>query len=423
MPARVVVLSIPQVRRRDVTPGAIASLDRMCARGALNNLAPAFPSLSATAFASLVTGTDASGHGAIASAFFDRAAGKIVGPFLRDAQIGGEKLWESAARVRPGCKTMAWFAPNTEGAAVDFWAGLDADGELRTQPEALADSLTGRFGAFPKPLAWPASAAPRLEMTAWLLKTAAFVLNAESPDLAIVRVPHLGHVARRYGPDSRDAARAIVELDRVLGPFLSGTGKDTALIAATETVATPVSEPIDVNRILRELNALRVRTLDDGASDIDIDASKAFAVAEHQVAHVYVNQKESLPALAAAFAGEFSDGIGLVLHGPNIARMGLAHERSGDLVLIAEPHCWFRGDWWRNPKEAPRSTIRPSGLDSHSLRLVSDSARVHGSIGAPMSNARDVGMIACSLPLAGEPPEGMRLRDVARFVRGLLARG
>ena len=423
MPERVVLLSIPQVRRRDITPGALASLDRMCARGALNNLAPAFPSLSATAFATLTTGVDAAHHGAVASAFLDRATQRVVGPFLNDSDISGEKLWESAAKLRPGAKTLTWFAPNTEGAAVDLWAGLTADGHLRTQPESLGEELIRRFGPFPNPLGGPAAAAPRLEMTAWLIRTAAHVIATEAPDLAIVRVPHLGHVARRHGPDGRDAARAIHDLDRLLGPFLAALPKTTAVLAATETVATPVSEPIDLNRILRDLNVLRLRSLDKEGTDIDLAASKAFAICEHQIAHLYVNQPEILPVVAAALSGEFSDGISLVLQGATRARMGLNHPRAGDLVLVANPDRWFRSDWWRNPREVPRITPCPSGLDSGSLRLVADPARVQGSIGAPISNTHDMGMLACSFPPRGPRTEGLRVRDIRDRVLELLKEG
>jgi hypothetical protein len=420
MVERVVLLSIPQVRRRDVTPGALSSLDRLCASGSIGQLVPSFPSVSAPAFATLVTGTEAGEHGMVASAYYDRELCKVVGPYLDDSAVTAEKLWESVARGRPGARTMAWFGPNTRGASVDFWAEIDEDGRLRTKPLELAEELVKRLGPFPSPLGGPAAAAPRFETTAWVVRSAAYMIGSERPDFAVVRIPHLGHVARRFGPDSREASRAIMELDRLLGPVLPSIAKDSLVVAASESIATPVSEPVDVNRILRSLDALHLQDLAEGGTDIDCLRSPALAVADHQVCHVYVNHPDRLPELASAFSGNQSDGIEIVLQGASRKRLGLGHERSGDLVLVAEPDRWFRGDWWLNPKEAPKIRRCPSGLDSASLHLVSDPARVQGSMGAPVACLQDAGMVAASQRGFFASREVISQTDVAYLLRNAL---
>jgi hypothetical protein len=396
MAQRVVLLSIPQLRRRDVAPGGLAALDALAARGTRVELTPSFPGVPASSFATLVTGTGPFGHGIIGDAYFDRATGRVVPPPLPDSAMLATRIWQRIAQVRPGARTMLWFAPNAAGADVALRADLGEDGRPRTEPVGLLAPLEQSVGPYPAGSLEPCQDVPRPEPTAWILRTAAAVLARETPDLAILRVPYLGQVARRCGPDGRDACRAVPELDRLLGAFLQALPAGTLVLAATETIATPVSGPIDVNRILRNLGLLALTDAPGGGFDIDIERSAAFAVADHQLCHIYANDREQVAEIAAAFSGDHGDGVATVSAGHHHARLGLDHPRSGDVILVAEPDRWFRPDWWRTPAEAPRTRPSPSLLGAEALRLVCDPDRVRGSLGAPASGVDDRGVLVAS---------------------------
>ena len=207
MAERLVVLSIPQLRRRDVTPGALASLESLSRRGTLVDLVPAFPGLAASSFATLVTGVSPRDHGIVGDTYYDRAAGVVAARPLPDSAVTATKLWERLRQSRPGARTLLWFAPNSHGAEVEIMANLDGGTTLATRPEGLGSKLVGRFG--PYPTHPEGSEPPRLEAMAWLLATAGAVIAEERPELSLVRVPYLGQVARRFGPDGREAGRSV----------------------------------------------------------------------------------------------------------------------------------------------------------------------------------------------------------------------
>ncbi|MEO6810759.1 MAG: alkaline phosphatase family protein [Isosphaeraceae bacterium] len=414
MAERVVLLSIPQLRHKDVTPGALASLDRMAGRGALAELVPAFPGLAASSFATLMTGTGPYEHGLIGNSYYDRAEGRVrVGP-LPDSVVQAPRLWDRLRAVKPGARSMLWFAPNFRGATVDLGAWVESDWQLATEPPALAKGLLDRFGPFPSPVS--RGEPPRLEVSTWLLKAAAQVIADEQPTLAVVRVPYLGQVARRFGPDGREAGRAIRELESILAPFLATLDRATLTIAVTESVTTPVSGPIYPNRVLRGLGLLALKPDDKGGLAIDLGQSAAFALADHQVCHIYLNDPDQAATIASAFAGAHNDGVDTVAPGAARAGLGLDHPRAGDVVLVACPDRWFAPDWWLTAEEAPKSSGLGSALISFSTDIPLDPTHVKGSLGAPPPNADYLGVIVASQPNAlGSMPQ-VSARDVAQLV-------
>ena len=378
MKAPVVLLSIPQLRRRDVTPGALASLERLAAIGGLADLDPIVPAVAATAFATLVSGVGPYRHGIVGNRYYDRQAGAIVEPPLPDSANTAPKCWERIKDDRPDATTMLWFGPNTAGASVDYAAGLDGAKHLHVEPPDLAEALQRRLGPFPRPD--PADGeVPAFEATAWLLASAAFTIADRLPDLAIVRVPYLGQVARRDGPDGRRAARAILALDRLLAPFFKALPEGTRLIAATESVSTPVSAPVHPNAALGQLGLLARDRSPTGEVRVDRAGSAAFVVSDHQIGHVYLNDLEAAPRVASAFSGRHGDGIAAVLSGPDRARLGLDHPRSGDMILVARPDRWFEDD------------CQPP-IPSKSRRLP------RGSHGAPPPDSSYGGVVVCNAP-------------------------
>jgi predicted AlkP superfamily pyrophosphatase or phosphodiesterase len=137
----------------------------------------------------------------------------------------------------------------------------------------------------------------------------------------------------------------------VLGPLLdAAAGRDATVVALSEYGITDVSRPVDVNRLLRAEGLLRVYT-QDGMEYLDPWTSRAFAVADHQVAHVYVPDPADLPAVAKLCAG--LPGVAEVLDGSGKAAYGLDHPRSGELVLVAEPDAWFSYYYWLDDAAAP----------------------------------------------------------------------
>jgi predicted AlkP superfamily pyrophosphatase or phosphodiesterase len=111
-----------------------------------------------------------------------------------------------------------------------------------------------------------------------------------------------------------------------------------------------VTHPIHLNRILREAGLLAVRE-ELGLEAFDPGASAAFAVADHQVAHVYVRDRNTVPDVKTLL--ERVTGIDAVLDRREQAAYGLDHERSGELVAVAAADAWFTYYYWQDDRVAP----------------------------------------------------------------------
>ncbi len=402
MSSRVVVLSIPQLRLKDVTPGALASLETLAGRGGVIEFEPAFPSLAAPSFATLVTGKPPAQHGLVGDAFFDRVARRVRRRPFEDSSVSGPKLWDRLRTSRPEATTLAWFTPSLRGAAVETAAWVESDDTLHTNPPDLGEELTEVFGAYPAPRAgFPAGERPRLAATSWILRSASRTIAARNPTLSLVRIPYLGQVARRYGPDGREASRSVTELEALLRPFLASLPRDVLVLAVTESVSTPVTTALYPNRILRDLGLLTLKPAPGGGLDVDLEESAAFAVADHQLCHIVLNDPSVAAVVAATFSSEEGDGVATVASGRRRITMGLGHACAGDIVLVATPDSWFAPQWWNSPSERPAAI--PSGL---ATSTEPDPSQVRGSLGAPPPNPSYHGVLVASRPevLAGFGP-------------------
>ena len=206
----------------------------------------------------------------------------------------------------------------------------------------------------------------------------------------------MGQVARRFGPDGREACKAVIELEAVLAPFLKALPKGTRVIAVTESVTTPVSEPVFPNRILRSLGLLALKPASGGGLDVDL-------AAERGVRSGRPPDRSHLPERPApgghcglGILGASRDGVDHVAPGSHRAALGLDHPRAGDVVLVSSPDRWFAPDWWKTPQEAPRQPELTSGLAALSAQGLLDPARVKGSLGAPAPNSEYHGVIVAS---------------------------
>ncbi len=103
---------------------------------------------------------------------------------------------------------------------------------------------------------------------------------------------------------------------------------------------------------LRNLQVVLLQVREElGTERLDPGASAAFAVADHQVAHVYVADPARVAAVAELLRSV--PGIEQVLFGGSLRKEGLAHPRSGQIVLVANADAWFTYYYWQDDRLAP----------------------------------------------------------------------
>src|SRR5690606_36750200 len=185
----------------------------------------------------------------------------------------------------------------------------------------------------------------------WLGAAPRDTMRPRHPDLTLCYLPHLDYDLQRYGPDDPRSLRAAADLDAALAPLLDDArAEGRTVVALSEYGITRVNRPVDINRALRRAGLLEVHT-QDGMEYLDPMASRAFAVADHQIAHVYVRRPEDLDATRAALDG--LPGIDQLLDDEGKKAHHLDHPRSGELVDVAQPDAWFTYYYWLDDDRAP----------------------------------------------------------------------
>jgi predicted AlkP superfamily pyrophosphatase or phosphodiesterase len=181
--------------------------------------------------------------------------------------------------------------------------------------------------------------------TRWIAQASASVLRTERPDLTLVYLPHLDYDPQRFGPSACDMPRLVKELDDACEPLLDAAKQAGAAVwVVSEYGHLDVTEPRFPNRVLREAGLLTVR---DGpfGEVLDTFTSRAFAVCDHQVAHLYVRDEADRDRVRELLAP-----LGQVA-AP--AEVGLDHPRSGEWILLAPAHAWYAYPYWLDDRRAP----------------------------------------------------------------------
>jgi predicted AlkP superfamily pyrophosphatase or phosphodiesterase len=370
------------------------ALGRLAGRGALLPLEPVLPATTCPMQATLTTGEPPARHGIISSGlyfhdtaevrFWEQSARLVLTPRvwdlpMRSAECGVRSEKKKAPHPRnpqsaiSPAVALAKAGRNPQSkVAMLFWQQSlygTADviltpkpvhgprGELVqdcwSRPADLYGRLAESLGPFDLMHYWGPMAG--LGSSRWIADAALEVWRTERPDLALVYLPHLDYSGHRAGPASDAHREAARELDALLAPLLAAAEEDGArVIVLSEYSFVPVRRPVAPNRALREAGFLAVREV-AGAEHLHAGDSRAFAMVDNQVAHVYfpasADLERDVRKVRAILEGV--DGVGAVLDREALGAAGLDHVRSGELVALAEPDAHFTYYWWLDDAKAP----------------------------------------------------------------------
>jgi predicted AlkP superfamily pyrophosphatase or phosphodiesterase len=342
-----------------LTPRALAHmprLQRLAADGFRAQLDPVLPAVTCSVQSTMLTGLPPSEHGIVGNGWYFRDLGEVFLWRQHNALVHGEKVWETARRAKPDFRAANlcwWYAM---GASTDLTVTprpiYHADGakspDCYTDPPELHDRLTGTLGDFPLFTYWGPTAS--ITSSKWIADAAKLVLASEPLDLLLVYLPHLDYDLQRFGPEGPEAIKAAQELDAVAGDLVEHVRtRGHQIVVLSEYGITPARRPVEINRALRRAGLLHVYT-QAGMEYLDPWTSRAFAVADHQIAHVYVKDPRDVEVARAALQ---IPGIAELLDEEGKQAAGLAHERAGELVALAEHDAWFTYHYWLDDERAP----------------------------------------------------------------------
>ncbi|MDA3963831.1 MAG: alkaline phosphatase family protein [Planctomycetota bacterium] len=319
-------------------------------------LTPALPAVTTTAQATMLTGTDPAVHGIVANGWYFRDLAEVWLWRQSEALMQAPPVWERIRERRP-CTVLKhfwWYAMNSSADAfVTPRPAYHADGakspDCYAWPSTLKTQLEQAHGTFPLFNFWGPTA--NITSTRWVSDSFCTAWRAQKPDLALCYLPHLDYDLQRFGPSGPHLARNLRELDACCGTVLDLAGEHGCdVLVVSEYGIEAVNTGVPINRALREAGLLTV-TRNATGELLDPGTSAAFAVADHQLAHVYCRDERSRERALEVLKRQ--GGIEAIYAGAERAQLGLNHPRSGELVAVAAAGAWFQYEYWLDPKAAP----------------------------------------------------------------------
>ena len=326
-------------------------------KGRRRRLRPVLPAVTSSVQSSMLTGLLPGRHGVVGNGWYNRELADIQFWKQSNHLVQGEKVWETARRRDPSltCANLCWWFNMYSSAdySVTPRPIYKADGrkipDCYSEPPELRDELQERLGTFPLFQFWGPGTSIR--SSEWIADASMFVHRRHHPTLTLVYLPHLDYALQKLGPGHAGIPSEVAQIDRVVGGLLDYfAGEGVRVLIVSEYGIEAVDSAGPINRVLREEGAVRVRE-EQGLELLDPGASRAFAVADHQVAHVYVRDPADVTRIADVCRQ--TPGVDQVLGREAQAQAGLAHQRSGELVLVAGPRHWFSYDYWLDDNKAP----------------------------------------------------------------------
>lgn len=335
-------------------------------RGQGTDLRPAFPAVTCTAQANMMTGLHPSRHGIVGNGWYNYDLAEVQFWKQPEQLVQSMKIWDVLRNEDRGftcAKTFWWY--NMYSSA-DFTVtprpSYPADGrkvfDIYTWPYAIRPELKERLGEFPFPTFWGPAAGksgPQGSSDAvsrWISRAAQWMEETYRPGLQMVYLPHLDYNLQRYGPDSPAILEDLKQIDAIVSELIKFfESRDVEVVIVSEYGIVPVNNPIHLNRLFREKGWLTIKE-ELGLELIDFGASQVFAVADHQVAHIYISESSMVSAVCDLL--NQTKGVERVYCGPDeLAAAGINHERGGRVVVEAQSDSWFTYYYWMEDERAP----------------------------------------------------------------------
>ncbi|MDO1511713.1 alkaline phosphatase family protein [Maribacter confluentis] len=326
-------------------------------RGSASYIQPILPAVTCSVQSTYVTGKWPSEHGVVGNGWYFKDECEVK--FWRQSNklVQQNKIWDDLKAKHPDftCANHFWWYNMYSN--VDFSItprpNYLADGrkipDIYSYPAALRDKMQATLGTFPLFEFWGPKTT--INSSKWIANAALLTDKEHNPDLTFIYLPHLDYNLQRYGLDFSIIAKDLLEIDTVIKDVvLHYEALGANVIILSEYGITNVNRPIHLNRVLRKAGYLAIRE-ERGLELLDAGASNAFAVADHQIAHIYCKHLESIQKIVDLITP--LEGVEKVLYGAALDEYHIAHERCGDIVVVADNNSWFTYYFWLDDAKAP----------------------------------------------------------------------
>ena len=318
---------------------------------------PAFPAVTTTAQSTYLTGAPPSEHGIVGNGWYDRIDAEHKFWKQSNHLVRGEKVWETLKKENPDftCAKLFWWYNMYSSADYTITPRpmYPADGrkvfDVYTQPMGMREEIKADLGDFPFFTFWGPKAG--IPCSQWIANSTKWVEEKHQPDLNLIYLPHLDYILQQEGPGGENVPSEFKKIEDLLEDLITYLeARDIEVMIVSEYGISEVNHPIHLNRLFRQEGWITIKD-ELGKEQLDLGASKVFAIADHQVAHIYLNDlslKDQVRVLL-----ENTPGIESVHDGKAEFGSGLGGERGGDLIVESTSDAWFTYYYWLDDAVAP----------------------------------------------------------------------
>jgi predicted AlkP superfamily pyrophosphatase or phosphodiesterase len=366
------VVGLTEALIGEATP-ALAAFRR---RGALARITPAFPAVTCTAQSNYLTGVPPARHGIVGNGWYHRELAEVQFWKQSNHLVRAEKIWDVLRARLPGftCAQLFWWFNMYGGVEYSITPRplYPADGrkvfDIHAWPHELRPAIKKDLGEFPFFGFWGPAAGVRTPAGApdatsrWIARAAQWIEEKHQPTLNLVYLPHLDYNLQRLGPFVPGPAtgRPVLNpailpdlraIDAIVGELITFfESRQVRVVLLSEYGLTNAAQAVPLNRIFRHRGWLSIKD-ELGREMLDAGTSRVFAVADHQIAHIYVNDPSLTDEVCAVLQG--TAGVDRVLGPAEKAAAGIDHPRAGDLIAVAAENAWFSYYYWLDDACAP----------------------------------------------------------------------
>jgi len=425
---KLIVLDIVGLTKNQFEKLKPKNLSSILQNGSYTSFEPSFPAVTCSVQASIFSGTYPSEHGIIANGYYDQIL-KQVSFWEQSANlVETPRIWDLLKKQHPNFSTALLFLQNslyTNSDIVISPKPIHLDQKMimwcYSKPENFYEKITESLGNFDLKSYWgPFSS---IKSSDWILNSTKKTIQEHCPDLLVTYLPHLDYTSQKFGPESTEFKNAVNELDDIIGDFLLFLNQEFPntyeIMILSEYNFNEVNNSISPNLILRENGLLSTRRIEE-KDYIDYEFSKAFAMVDHQIAHIYIK---------SGYENEVNtifknSNIGTILDRNSQKNLKINHSKSGDLILCANSNSWFNYYWWDDIKFAPDFTFnvdihRKPGydplelfMDFKSKTISHDTSLIKGSHGLLSKDPQNSPLIGTSFELDMDNISVIKIKDI-----------
>ena len=363
---KLIILDIVGLSKKQYDQIKPQNISKILENGSVSSFNPSFPAVTCSVQASIFSGTYPSEHGIISNGYYNEILKHISFWEQSSNLVNSPRIWDILKNNIPDFTSGLLFLQNSLYSNSDVVITpkpIHLDEKMimwcYSKPKNFYEKISESLGNFDLKSYWgPFSS---IKSSNWIINSAKKTIETHKPDLLIVYLPHLDYASQKFGPESNEFKESVIELDNLLGDFSLFLNQEFEneyeIIILSEYTFNSVNKSISPNLILRQHGLLATRRI-EGKDYIDYELSKAFAMVDHQIAHIYINpgyEDEVYQILK-------TENLGTILDSKLQKELKINHFKSGNLILCADTNTWFNYYWWDDVKYAPDFTF---GVDIH----------------------------------------------------------